>query len=311
MNKQNQKFKNHDFLTDNSSNEKKTWIVMIITFITMFAEIIVGYFSGSMALLADGWHMATHVGAFIITIFAYRYARKYAQTGRFSYGIGKVNVLAGFSSAVALGVVGLFMIVESITRFFSPHEIAYNEAIIVAIIGLVINGISALLLGHNHNHSHPHYNHSHENCHHNHEHEHHHEKEVDYNLKSAYFHVLADAITSILAIVALLVASKFGLTFLDPLMGIVGALVIGKWAYGLIKDTAPMLLDEESIEISNKIKEVLEKEDCQITDLHCWSVSPKKYAVSISVKSNNLTSLNIREIISSKVEVSHIVVEVN
>ena len=333
-------FKKHDFLDDSSSNERKTWIVMIITFITMVFEITIGFWTGSMALLADGWHMGTHVGAFAVTIFAYRYARKYAKSGKFTYGVGKINTLAGFASAIALGVVALFMIIESLERFFSPEEIMYKEAILVAVIGLVINGASALLLGHTHDHGHGHghsHGHGHGHSHHEHEHHHHHEHEhehgkccghshshdhdhchgdshhaaEDYNLKSAYFHVLADAFTSVLAIIALIVAAKYGLKFLDPLMGIVGALVITKWSYGLIKGTSSMLLDEEDIEISEQVREVLSKEDCKITDLHCWSVSAGKFAVSLSIQSETMTSCQVRELVCKSVEISHIVVEIN
>ena len=307
------KHKNHDFLVDSSSNEKKSWIVMWITLITMIVEISAGFIYGSMALLADGWHMGTHVAAFAITIFAYKYAKKHSKSGKFTYGIGKVNTLAGYTSAVALGVVAMFMIVESVVRFFSPEEIHYTESIVVAVIGLIINAICALLLGHDHSHDHGH-SQSHEHSHeHGKECSHHHEHHEDHNLKAAYFHVIADALTSIFAIIALLAARFFGLTFLDPLMGIIGAIVISKWAYGLVKETSPMLLDEECEHVSKEIERLIEKEhsNCKIIELHSWAIAPQKYAVSLTLTECGVTAALVREEISNIKGVEHIVVEID
>ncbi|MEF1304790.1 CDF family Co(II)/Ni(II) efflux transporter DmeF, partial [Vibrio owensii] len=224
----------HDFVSHNQKGEKRTLYVLILTVTTMVVEIAAGTMFGSMALLADGWHMGTHAAAFCITLFAYRYAKQNAHNDRFSFGTGKVSVLGGFTSAIALGIVALMMMVESIHRLFNPESIQFNEAIMVAVIGLVVNLASMLLLQDHHHHGHDHHdNHSHD-----HEHEHHH----DHNLTAAYFHVLADTLTSLLAIVALIVGKFYGWVWLDAMMGIVGAVVIGKWTLGLMKQTAPVLL---------------------------------------------------------------------
>ena len=226
----------HDFGVDNSQNTHKVKIVFWLTTVVMVLEIAAGTWSGSMALLADGWHMGTHAAAFCITLFAYRYARKHANNERFSFGTGKVSVLGGYTSAIALGIVALLMFAESVHRLFNPESIQFNEAIIVAVIGLAVNVASMFLLGdHHHDHSHGH-DHAH---HHGHDHHHH-----DHNLRAAYLHVLADALTSVLAIAALILGKLYGWNWLDAAMGIVGAVVISKWTMNLIKQTSPILLDE-------------------------------------------------------------------
>ena len=260
----------HDFLGANEQGEKRVLTVLGLTLVTMVVEIAAGFIFNSMALTADGWHMGTHAAAFGITIFAYRYARKNARNPRFSFGTGKVSVLGGFASAVALGVVAVLMSIESIHRIISPQEIRFNEAIWVAVIGLVVNLISAVLLkGEHHHHGHDHHE--------------------DHNLKAAYFHVLADALTSIAAIVALVFGRMFGWTILDPIMGMVGSLVITKWAIGLMKETSGILLDGSvSPEFFEKIREKVEAEASLIvTDLHVWAVAPGHYAVILSVESSN------------------------
>lgn len=211
----------HDFLHGQEHGERRVYMVLFLTIVTMAVEIVAGFVFNSMALTADGWHMGTHAAAFGITIFAYRYARRHAKNPRFSFGTGKVGVLGGFASAVALGVVALLMAVESIHRMIEPREIRFTEAIWVAVIGLVVNLVSAFLLKGEHHH------------HHGHDHEHHHHRE-DHNLKAAYFHVLADAMTSVAAIIALVFGRMFGWTILDPVMGVVGSLVIARWAFGLL-----------------------------------------------------------------------------
>ncbi|MDF7823108.1 CDF family Co(II)/Ni(II) efflux transporter DmeF [Pontiellaceae bacterium B12227] len=264
----------HDFLHAHEQGERRVLMVLGLTIVTMVVEIVAGFIFHSMALTADGWHMGTHAAAFGITIFAYRYARKNARNPRFSFGTGKVSVLGGFASAVALGVVAVLMAIESIHRILSPQEIRFNEAIVVAVIGLIVNLISALLLkGEHHHHGHDH------------DHAHH----EDHNLKAAYFHVLADAITSIAAIVALLFGRMFGWAVLDPVMGIVGSLVITKWAIGLMKETSGILLDG-SVDpaFSTQIREAVEAEaDLAVTDLHVWAVAPGHHAVILSVESSN------------------------
>ena len=217
----------HEFYLKNEKGERRAQYVLILTAVTMVVEIIAGSIYGSMALLADGWHMGTHVAAFLIAIFAYRYARRHADNPAYTFGTGKVNALGGFASAVALAVVALVMLIESLQRLIMPHVIHFNESIVVAILGLFINIISALILRESHGHFS-------EN-----RHGHHH----DHNLQAAYIHVLADALTSLLAIIALLSGKYLGWNWLDPVMGIVGAIIISRWSYGLLKQTSPLLLD--------------------------------------------------------------------
>ncbi|TAN66116.1 MAG: cation transporter [Methylobacter sp.] len=259
----------HDFLATNKKGERRTKQVLVLTLLTMIAEITAGALFGSMALLADGWHMGTHVAAFIITLIAYRYSRVHAHDQTFAFSSAKVGVLGGYTSSVVLGVVALIMLIESGQRIVNPHIIHFNEAIAVAGFGLFINFICALLLKE----------------HHHHEHAHHH----DHNLKAAYFHVLADALTSVLAIIALVLGKYYGWNWLDPVMGIVGALIITQWSYSLMKETSPVLLDE-SIALKYKlaIKEKIESdEDNRISDLHIWRVSPGHFAIIISLVSHN------------------------
>ncbi len=266
----------HDFVSHNQKGEKRTLYVLILTVTTMVVEIAAGTMFGSMALLADGWHMGTHAAAFCITLFAYRYAKQNAHNDRFSFGTGKVSVLGGFTSAIALGIVALMMMVESIHRLFNPESIQFNEAIMVAVIGLVVNLASMLLLQDHHHHGHDHHDHHS----HDHEHEHHH----DHNLTAAYFHVLADTLTSLLAIVALIVGKFYGWVWLDAMMGIVGAVVIGKWTLGLMKQTAPVLLDESiNKSYQDEITETLAPY-AEIVDLHIWKVSGHHYSAAIALK---------------------------
>ncbi|AMG01286.1 CDF family Co(II)/Ni(II) efflux transporter DmeF [Vibrio harveyi] len=293
----------HDFVTHNQKGEKRTLYVLILTVTTMVVEIAAGTMFGSMALLADGWHMGTHAAAFCITLFAYRYAKQNAHNDRFSFGTGKVSVLGGFTSAIALGIVALMMMVESIHRLFNPESIQFNEAIMVAVIGLVVNLASMLLLQDHHHHGHDHHaHHSHD-----HEHEHHH----DHNLTAAYFHVLADTLTSLLAIVALIVGKFYGWVWLDAMMGIVGAVVIGKWTLGLMKQTAPVLLDE-SINKSyrDEITETLTPY-AEIVDLHIWKVSGHHYSAAIALKNHSNKTLDeFKQLLSKFDKIHHLTLEV-
>ncbi len=286
----------HDFSVKNKKGELRTKYVLILTAITMVVEIIAGSVYGSMALLADGWHMGTHVAAFLIAIFAYRYARKHANDPIYSFGTGKVNVLGGFASAIALAVVALVMLVESLQRIIEPQSIHFNEAIIVASIGLFINVISAFLLKDNHNHAH--------------EHDHHH----DHNLRAAYLHVLADAMTSVLAIVALVSGKYLGWNWLDPIMGIVGALIITRWSYGLLKQTSPILLDA-SIEkdYQHAISETIESDsDNRISDIHVWKIGANHYAAIVALVTHHPKSTGHYKMLLSKFhKLSHITIEVN
>lgn len=288
---------NHDFNTSNSRGEKRTRYVLILTFITMVAEIIAGTVYGSMALLADGWHMATHVIAFLIAIFAYRFAEQHKNNNAYAFGTGKVSVLGGFASAVALGVVAFMMVLESIERLVSPDEIQYGSAIAVATLGLIVNFASALLLKDDHHHDHGHAHHHH-----------------DHNLRAAYVHVLADALTSVLAISALIAAMLFGWNWLDPVVGILGAIIISIWAFGLIRQTSPILLDA-SIEEAycQKIKSHLESiDDIRIVDFHIWHVSANHFAAIISIVTAFPKSTDhYRALISDFDKISHLTIEVN
>lgn len=285
----------HDFAVKNQKGERRTKYVLLLTAITMVVEIIAGSVYSSMALLADGWHMATHVAAFFITLFAYRYARQHADNPAYSFGTGKVNVLGGFASAIALFVVALVMSIESLQRLVEPQNILFNEAILIATIGLVINVISALLLKDHHHHD---------------EHSHHH----DHNLRAAYLHVLADALTSLLAIIALVSGKYWGLNWLDPVMGIVGAVIIARWSYNLLKQTSPILLDA-SIEQDYRqaIIDVIESDaDNQVSDLHIWKVGPNQYAAIIALVTHQPNTANhYKHLLRDFKKLAHITIEVN
>jgi len=264
--------------------ETRTLIVIAITASMMVIEIAAGVAFGSMALLADGLHMASHAVALGINAFAYAYARRHAHDGRFSFGTGKVNALGGFTGAILLAVFALMMAWESLHRLVFPVPIVFNNAILVAVIGLVVNGASMLILGHQHeDHGHHGHGHDHPHDHHHDAHGHHH----DHNLRSAYLHVLADALTSILAIVALLAAKYAGLVWMDPLMGIVGALLVARWSAGLLRTTAEVLLDHQGPEEKcREIKQSLEADGLtRVTDLHLWCIGPGIYSLIASVSS--------------------------
>jgi len=288
---------NHDFAVFHEKGERRTNRVLIITAVTMVIEIIAGVVFGSMALLADGWHMGTHVAAFMITIFAYSYAKKHQHTSRFTFGTGKVTVLGGFASAIALLVVALVMSIESIQRIFSPQNIQFNEAIGVAVLGLLVNVVCAFILQGHRDHLH--------------EHDHHHH---DHNLKAAYFHVLADALTSVLAIVALVSGKFFGWNWLDPFMGIVGALVITRWSFILLNETSPILLDE-NIKDKEKslIKVMIESDsDNRISDLHLWKVGPNDVAAVVSLVTHFPKPVeHYKNLLKDVHHLSHITIEIN
>ena len=292
----------HDFSVKNEKGERRTLYVLILTAVTMVVEIVAGAVYGSMALLADGWHMGTHVAAFLITIFAYRYARLNADNPAYAFGTGKVSVLGGFASAVALAVVALVMLLESLQRIFNPHDIHFNEAIAVAVLGLTVNIISAFLLKDDHHH------------HHGDDHDHHHHHHHDHNLRAAYLHVLADALTSLLAIVALLSGKYFGWNWLDPVMGIVGAIIITRWSFGLLKQTSPILLDGSIDEdYHSSIKNTIENDsDNRVTDLHVWKVGANHYAAIISIVTHFPKSAEYyKELLKDFHRLSHTTIEVN
>ena len=296
---------NHDFALMHEQGEQRTTQVVALTAITMVVEIIAGIAFGSMALLADGWHMSTHTAAFALTIFAYRYAKKHARSASFCFGTGKVSVLGGFASAIALAVIALVMALESVERLVAPKETLFDQAIAVAVLGLLVNLLSAFILqGHP---GHAHHDHEHSDAH-------AHHQQDDHNLRGAYLHVLADALTSVLAIIALTGGKFLGWHWLDPMMGIVGAIVITRWSYGLLQETASIMLDG-TIDVESKlvIKERIETEgDNRVSDLHVWKVGPGDYAAIVSVVTCSPQSPeHYKGLLKGIHELSHVTVEVN
>ena len=290
----------HHFHVDDGHAERNTRRVILLTLLAMVVEILAGFAFGSMALLADGWHMGTHAIALGITAFAYYFARRHSDNPRYSFGTGKVGVLGGFTSAVILAVVALLVGVESIRRLFFPVEIHYTEAIIVASVGLVINIVSAFLLQGGHGHPHKHDS----------DKSHHH----DHNLRAAYFHVLADALTSFLAIIALICGKALGWTYMDPLIGIVGALLIARWSYGLLRDTGAILLD--SGVRSGKIREILSSiesdSDNKVSDIHVWPLGSHSFSAIISIVTHfPKPPEHYKDLLAGFEELKHITVEVN
>lgn len=320
----------HVFLGEkHEQNERRTWLVVVLTLAMMTAEITAGSFFGSMALLADGWHMGTHAAALGIAGAAYLLARRQASNARFSFGTGKFGDLAAFSSALILGMIAIQIAYESVLRLMNPVPIGYSEAIAVAVLGLCVNLLSAFLLrdshDHHHGHSHGHgqahshdhdghdddHDHDHDHAHHDHGHDdgRHHR---DNNFRAAYVHVLADAATSVLAIAALVVAKLSGWVWADPLVGIIGSLVIASWAYTLIRDAGSVLLDVSvDKKLERTIRARLEAGQDRITDLHLWQVGPGHCAAVISLISDApLQPADYKERLHDLKALSHVTVEV-
>ena len=294
----------HSFGQDKKrSGENRTLIVILLTAVMMVIEIVAGLAFGSMALLADGLHMASHAAALSISAFAYYFARKRAHDRSFSFGTGKVNSLGGYTGAILLVIFALLMVSESIHRLIVPVEISFNQAIGVAILGLIVNGASVFILGH-------------EDHHHGHTHDHGVEGHTqDHNLRAAYLHVLADTLTSLLAIVALLAAKYYGWIWMDPIMGIVGAVLITKWSMGLLKQTSSVLLDQQGPDhlvesVISRIKSL----PCmtEIIDLHVWSIGPNIYSAAITIVADNKNSLRMfKSEMHSLTEIVHSTIEVH
>lgn len=288
---------------DTLQNERKTLIVIVLTTATMIAEIIVGRLTSSMALLADGYHMGSHAAALLITFMVYRLSRMEQIQKKFTFGQGKMLALGGFSSALLLGLVAAIMIYESIDRILHPVEIAYSDAIIVAIIGLIVNLVSAFILfspAHHHHHTHTHQRDK--------DAAHHH----DHNITSAYFHVLADALTSILAIGALIFGKWFGLSQLDPVIGIVGGIVILRWAYTLSKTSGYELLDGHArhVDLAPLTRQVENRND-KIVDLHVWKISSNSIACELIVQSDKPSALiDYQKLLLDDLHIDHSVIEV-
>jgi len=293
----------HNFSGDTASAEKRTRIVIVLTAAMMIAEIIAGHFFHSMALVADGWHMGTHVAAFVLAALAYWFGRRHSKDARFTFGTGKVGVLGGFTSAIVLSIVALIIATESVQRLVTPQTIHFREAIFIAALGLLTNLICAFLLKDQpHHHHHGHGNGS--------GHDHHH----DLNLRAAYVHVLMDALTSVGASIALCGGYFFSWNWLDPVMGLIGTIVILLWAYTLLRDTSSILLDRvpASSDLPVVIREGIESDgDSKITDLHIWQVGVNKFAAIISVVAHNpKTAAEYRNILKIHEELVHVNVEV-
>jgi cation diffusion facilitator family transporter len=304
----------HDFNSGKKSSETKTLIVVIITLLTMLAEIFIGWLSNSMALLADGFHMGTHAIALGISLGAYMLARRHAKSSGFAFGTWKMEILGAYTSAIVLGIAGLAMVFMSVERFLNPLAIRYNEALLVAVLGLSVNIVCAFILGSGHEHEHAHgHEHGHDEGGHDHDHGHENGSDMDLNLKSAYLHVVADALTSILAIAALLGAKYLKLTWLDPAMGILGAFLILRWAFLLLRDTSRILLDwHGDLSVTKRIREIIEQDsDSKVSDLHIWQVSQGKYACIVSIITYSQRPYShYRKLLDTVPGLAHVTVEV-
>lgn len=290
----------HVFLGhDHDRNTRRVLWVVALTLCMMIGEIVAGLLFNSMALLADGFHMATHAGALTVAAIAYLLARRYASERRFTFGTGKIGDLAGFASALVLGLVALGIAIESLVRFVNPQPVAFFEATLIAVLGLLVNLLSAALLGpDHHHHDHAHDHHDHESADH----------DRDNNLRSAYVHVLADALTSVLAIAALLGGRFLGWTWLDPAMGLVGAVVIAIWSWSLMRAASSVLLDMTDPHVETEIRElVAEKDGARIVDLHLWRVGPTGHAAIVSVVGDDAD--DIRRRLRPVHEIVHLTVE--
>ena len=302
----------HVFDRGNPAAERSTQIVMWITAVTMVMEIGAGWWFNSMALLADGWHMGTHAFAIGLSAFAYAAARRYAGDARFAFGTWKIETLASYTSAVFLLVVAAVMVFASVERLLFPQSIRFSEAIAVTVLGLVVNVVCALILGRAGNqHDHAPHAHGHGNAHHHHGHH-------DLNLRSAYLHVIADAATSVLAIVALAGGMLFGWNWLDPVMGLVGAILVARWAFGLLGDTSRVLLDREMDhpvveEIKAAIAALDPAQSTRIADLHLWRVGKARFACILSLVTHDpgMTPARVKAGLSEHEELVHVTVEIH
>jgi cation diffusion facilitator family transporter len=293
----------HRFDEGNPLAEKNTARVVVLTALMMVVEIVGGYIFNSMALLADGWHMSSHALALGLSVLAYTFARRFAHDSRFTFGTWKIEVLGGYTSAIFLVLVAGLMLFQSVERLISPSPIHYDQAIVIAIVGLLVNLVCAWLLKGGHGHDHGHEHHAHDPHH------------GDLNLRSAYLHVVADAATSVLAISALIGGKFWSASWLDPVMGIVGAGLVAVWAYGLMRDSGRVLLDAEmNAPVVTEIREVIDASPikAEISDLHVWRVGRGKYACILSLLTTDEASPEyFRRQLRIHEELVHITVEVN
>ncbi len=322
-------YNDHVFLgAAHQKNERKTWAVIVLCSVMMVAEIVGGSLFGSLALIADGLHMSTHAGAMLIAALAYTYARRHCQDPRFVFGTGKLGDLAGFSSAIILAMISLLIAYEALQRFLEPVAIDFNEAIPIAVVGLAVNLLSAWLLsgdhgGHSHGHSHGHrhdHDHDHDHDHEHDQHDHDHDHAVaakdsrDLNMRAAYVHVIADAAVSVLAILGLLLARAFGWLWMDPLAGIVGALVIANWSFVLIRDAGSVLMDVRPNDaMAGQVRGAIEEVGDKLVDLHIWRLGPGHLGAVLSVVSRDPSRapLYYHQLLGRFKGLSHITVEVN
>ncbi len=289
--------RDHDFLgAEHDRNARRTLWVVALTSVMMVAEIAAGFLTGSMALLADGFHMATHAGALAVAAGAYWYAKRHVANPRFTFGTGKVGDLAGFGSALILAVFAVGIAAESVVRLLEPTDIDFGDAVAVAAIGLVVNLISAAMLSHGDSHAT--------------EHDHHHHHHQDHNLRAAYLHVLADALTSVAAIAALLAGWLLGWVWLDPVIAILASLVIARWSWTLMRQTAAVLLDTADRDLLQKMKSAIELDgDCAVADLHVWRIGPGAHAAIVSA-SGGASADEIRRRLAAVTTLVHVTVEV-
>lgn len=329
-------YNDHVFLgAAHGSNERKTWAVIVLCSLMMVAEIGGGTLFGSLALVADGWHMSTHAGAMLIAAMAYTYARKHARDRRFVFGTGKLGDLAGFTSAIILGMIAILIGVEAVDRLMHPEPIQFSEAIPIAAVGLLVNIASAWLLAgdhdghghghHHHGHGHDHDEDDHDHDHHDHDHDDHghghahhgHEHGADsrdLNMRAAYIHVVADAAVSVLVIIGLVLARYLGWVWMDPLAGIIGALVIANWSYVLIKATGSVLLDiRPDDKVAQKVRAEIDRAGDRLVDLHIWRLGPGHLGAVLSVISShpNRDPAYYHRLLAECKNFSHVTVEVN
>jgi cation diffusion facilitator family transporter len=294
--------------------ERRTWIVIGLCTVMMIAEIVGGLLFGSIALVADGLHMSTHASALLLAALAYRYARRHAHDGRFSFGTGKLGDLAGFTSAILLAMIALLIGYEAVSRFIAPVPIRFDEAIPIAVLGLIVNVASVLLLsggGHDHGHGHGHDHGGHDRHHDAHEAAPH-AAHRDNNLRAAIIHVLADAGVSLLVIVGLLLGRFFGWIWMDPVAGMCGAIVIAAWSYGLVRDTGAILLDMNPDQgMAERMRAVIEVDGDQLTDLHLWRLGPGHLGAILSVATAKLRGPDYyHQLLGRFSALSHVTVEV-